>query len=144
MLSSRQGLRKRWLPQAADVAEAVEPSGCGCTVSAIGCVPTEAALASMVKEPLMAQYRLTRFACMQLLRGDLQLSAVCTVLHDVLLGGNGQFLQAIIDAARRQLAHFGELRSKRMDDAVLEALADTNTIYDGTPLPELRLQFRYV
>lgn len=143
MLSSHQGLRKRWLPQAADLAQTGEADGTGSTISSIGCIPTEAALASVVKEPLLAQYRLTRFACMQLLRGELRLPAVCNALHDILLGGNGQFLQAMVDAARRQLARFGELRVRRLDDAVAESLADTNVLYDGATIADLQLHFRF-
>eukprot|EP00892_Ulva_mutabilis_P007503 jgi/Ulvmu1/5124/UM021_0141.1 len=139
--SSRQGLRKRWLPQAADVAQPLGVETIRSTISAIGCVPTEAALASFVKEPLLAQYRLTRSACMQLMRNELQLTPVCNALHDVLLGGNGQFLQAVIDAARRQMACFGELRVKRLDDTIADALSETNTLYDGASITDLGLHF---
>lgn len=120
----------------------LDPEDATSAVSAVGCVPTEAALACIVKEPLLMQYRLSSAACMQLVCGELRLPAVCEALHDILLCGNGQFLQAIIDAARRQLAHFGELRLKRLDDAVAEAVADLPAQYDGVSIAGLGLKFR--
>lgn len=79
---------------------------------------------------------------MQLVCGELRLPAVCEALHDILLCGNGQFLQAVIDAARRQLTYFGELRLKRLDDAVAEALTDLPLQYDGVSIAGLGLNFR--
>ena len=126
----------------ADLDGLLESAEVASTVSAVGCVPAEAALACIVKEPLLAQYRLSSSACMRLVCEDLQLPGVCEVLHDVLLCGNGHFLQVIIDTIRRQLSHFGELRVKRLNDAISEALTDSLMKYHGLSISHLGLKFR--
>jgi hypothetical protein len=129
--SHRSVLSKAWLPpepsqqSSGRALEDEAEEACSLELDAL---PVHSALDACIRTPVLAQYRLTSRACLRLLLDELHLLDVCHGIRCVMLGGEGGFLQRVVNGVEELLATAGEATVPRLRDVLQDAMS-------RTPLP---------